>query len=310
MRVVAFSGGVGGAKLSYGLMKALKPGELTVIVNTGDDFEHYGLWISPDLDTVLYTLADKSSVETGWGLANETWNVLDSLGQLGGPTWFNLGDRDLATHLERTRRLKAGETLSQVAQYLCFHWDIPAAVIPMTDDHVFTRVDTVEMGELPFQEYFVKYQCEPRVKGFRFSGIDTAKPAPGAIEALAAADYIIICPSNPWVSIGPILGMSVIREAVSRKRAIAVSPIIGGRAIKGPAAKMYHELDITPSAKAVAHHYGKVIKGFVLDNVDSEQGKEISDWSIISLVTNIIMNTPAERVRLAGEILEFCQTLP
>jgi LPPG:FO 2-phospho-L-lactate transferase len=310
MRVVAFSGGVGGAKLSYGLMKALKPGELTVIVNTGDDFEHYGLWISPDLDTVLYTLADKSSVETGWGLANETWNVLDSLGQLGGPTWFNLGDRDLATHLERTRRLKAGETLSQVAQYLCFHWDIPAAVIPMTDDHVFTRVDTVEMGELPFQEYFVKYQCEPRVKGFRFSGIDTAKPAPGAIEALAAADYIIICPSNPWVSIGPILGMSVIREAVSRKSAIAVSPIIGGRAIKGPAAKMYHELDITPSAKAVAHHYGKVIKGFVLDNVDSEQGKEISDWSIISLVTNIIMNTPAERVRLAGEILEFCQTLP
>ena len=206
MKIVALAGGVGGAKLAHGLAQILPPEDLTVIVNTGDDFEHYGLYISPDLDTVCYTLAGLANPKTGWGRKNETWQAIENAKVLGGPDWFNLGDQDLGTHLERTRRMKAGQTLSQITRDFCKAWGIGPTVLPMSDQPVRTIVETDE-GELAFQEYFVHRRCEPKVKGFRFEGIDTAEAAPGALEAIEAADAVVICPSNPWVSIDPILAV-------------------------------------------------------------------------------------------------------
>src|SRR5512142_2552416 len=202
--IVAFAGGVGGAKLADGLARCLPPENLTVIVNTGDDFEHWGLKICPDLDTVCYTLAGLANPETGWGRVQETWNAIENAVKLGGPDWFNLGDRDLGTHLERTRRLQEGQRLSQITKEFCKAWGVEHTVLPMSDQPVKTIVET-EAGDLAFQEYFVHRRCEPRVKGFRFEGVEEAEPAPGAREALQAADAILICPSNPWVSIDPIL---------------------------------------------------------------------------------------------------------
>ena len=196
MKIVALAGGVGGAKLVDGLAQCLTPGDLTVIVNTGDDFEHWGLNISPDLDTVCYALAGLANTETGWGRKDESWEVLNNIVELGGTGWFQIGDRDLATHLERTRRLKSGQPLSQITRDFCQVWGIRHAILPMTDQYVATIVNTLEQGEMAFQEYFVHLNCQPTVKGFRFSGIETAKPAPGALEALTAADAIIFCPSN------------------------------------------------------------------------------------------------------------------
>ena len=204
LKIVALAGGVGGAKLAHGLAQVLPPDDLTVIVNTGDDFEHYGLYICPDLDTVCYTLAGLANLETGWGRMSETWNVIENAEKLGGPTWFRLGDRDLGTHLERTRRLKDGQTLSQVTNDFCKAWGIQHTVVPISDQPVRTIVKTEE-GDLPFQEYFVHRRCEPRVTGFRFEGVEQAQPAPKAREAIQSADAIVICPSNPWVSIDPIL---------------------------------------------------------------------------------------------------------
>src|SRR5512133_2119051 len=209
MKIVALAGGVGGAKLADGLAKVLPPENLTVIVNIGDDFDLFGLRICPDLDTVCYTLAGLANPETGWGRVGETWNVIESAAKLGGPDWFHLGDQDLGTHLERTRRLKAGQTLSQITKDFCKAWGIAQTVLPMSDQPVRTIVETEE-GDLAFQEYFVHRRCEPRVKGFRFEGLAGAEPAPGAREAIQSADAVIICPSNPWVSIDPIL--RVIKE--------------------------------------------------------------------------------------------------
>src|SRR5512145_1834632 len=204
MKIIALAGGVGGAKLAYGLTRILPREDLTIIVNTGDDFEHYGLYISPDLDTVCYTLAGLANPETGWGRVNETWNVIQNAKALGGPGWFNLGDQDLGTHIERTRRLREGQTLSQITKDFCQAWGVRHTILPMSDQAVRTIVETDE-GNLAFQEYFVHRRCEPRVRGFRFDGIDIAEPAPGAKEAVDCADAIIICPSNPWVSVDPIL---------------------------------------------------------------------------------------------------------
>ena len=199
--VVALAGGVGGAKLADGLARLLPPENLTIIVNTGDDFVHWGLNISPDLDTVCYTLAGLANAETGWGRKDESWNVFENVKNLGGEDWFRMGDRDLATHLERTRRLKTGEPLSAITRDFCLRWGIRPTVLPMTDDPVPTIVDTIEMGELAFQEYFVHQRCQPTVKGFRFDGVERAQPAPGVVEAIRSADVIVFCPSNPWVSI-------------------------------------------------------------------------------------------------------------
>jgi LPPG:FO 2-phospho-L-lactate transferase len=301
MKIAALAGGVGGAKLAHGLAQILAPEDLTVIVNTGDDFEHLGLTICPDLDTVCYTLAGLANPETGWGRVNESWNTITNIEKLGGPNWFRLGDQDIATHLERTRRLKEGQSLSQIAKDFCKAWGIKHTVLPMTDSPVRTIVDTDE-GELAFQEYFVHKRCEPRVKGFRFDGVEVAEPAIGAKEAIESADAIVICPSNPWVSIDPIL--KVIKKI--NKPVIAVSPIIGGKAVKGPAAKMYAELGIEPSALAVAEHYRGLLSGFVLDSVDSELSILIS---VKTLVTDTLMKDLADRTRLAMDVLHFVGSL-
>ena len=299
MKIVALAGGVGGAKLAHGLAQILSPEDLTVIVNTGDDFEHYGLYISPDLDTVCYTLAGLANQETGWGRDNETWNVIENAKRLGGPSWFNLGDQDLGTHLERTRRLKAGDSLSQITRDFCNAWGVKHTVLPMSDQPVRTVVDTDE-GELAFQEYFVHRLCEPRVKGFRFDGIDSAEPAPGTREALQTADAVVICPSNPWVSIDPILRVIPKIE----KPVFAVSPIIGGQTVKGPAAKMYRELGIEPSAFAVANHY-KNLKGFMIDKTDIGLVESVKGLNMQTHVTYTLMKSHEDRRNLAVEMTDF-----
>jgi LPPG:FO 2-phospho-L-lactate transferase len=308
MKIVALAGGVGGAKLAHGLAQILAPEELTIIVNTGDDFEHYGLYISPDLDTVCYTLAGLANPTTGWGRINESWNAFENFSKLGGLDWFRLGDQDLGTHLERTRRLKGGESLSQITRDFCIAWGIKHTVLPMSDQPVRTIVETGE-GELAFQEYFVHRRCEPRVKGFRFEGADRAEAVPSAKEALQSADAVIICPSNPWVSIDPILKVLPLTPVLSQKErqipVIAVSPIIGGETIKGPAAKMYRELGIEPSAFAVANHYRKLATGFVLDKIDQRLNESVKGLNMQTLVTSTLMNSHEDRYQLASEVLHF-----
>ncbi|NUM45239.1 MAG: 2-phospho-L-lactate transferase, partial [Anaerolineales bacterium] len=288
MNIVALAGGVGGAKLADGLAQILPPENLTIIVNTGDDFEHLGLKICPDLDTVCYTLAGLANPVTGWGLAGESWNALEAIATLGGPRWFGGGDRDLGTHLERTRRLRAGQSLRQITRYFCRAWGVKPTVLPMSNENVPTIVQTEE-GDLAFQEYFVRRQCHPRVKGFRFEGIQAARPAPGVLEALEGADAVVICPSNPWVSVEPILAVPGVRESLGQRgradtgrkfvgrlrKVVAVSPIIAGQAVKGPAAKMYAELGVEPSALAVARHYGGLLEGFVFDKQDMQVLAEV-----------------------------------
>jgi LPPG:FO 2-phospho-L-lactate transferase len=314
MKIVALAGGVGGAKLAHGLAQILPPEDLTVIVNTGDDFEHLGLTICPDLDTVCYTLAGLANSETGWGRQNETWNTISNIEKLGGPNWFRLGDQDFGTHLERTRRLKEGQSLSQITKDFCKAWGIKQTVLPMTDSSVRTIVNTDE-GELAFQEYFVHRHCEPRVKGFRFDGVEGAQPAIGAREAIESAEAIVICPSNPWVSVDPILRVISLTPTSlpwgegrrgEGKKVVAVSPIIGGQTVKGPAAKMYAELGIEPSALAVARHYQGLLSGFVLDNTDRHLSDKIETRT---LVTDTLMNSVADRARLAMNVLHFIGSL-
>ena len=308
MKIVALAGGVGGAKLAHGLAQILKPEDLTVIVNTGDDFEHYGLYICPDLDTVCYTLAGLANPETGWGRVDETWNAFENAAKLGGPGWFNLGDQDLGTHLERTRRLKAGDSLSQITKDFCTAWGIEHTILPMSNQPVRTMVDTDE-GELAFQEYFVHRRCEPRVKGFRFKGVDSAEPAPETREAIQSADSVVICPSNPWVSIDPILKVLSRTPTLSQwergKVVIAVSPIIGGQTVKGPAAKMYSELGIEPSAFAVANHYRGLLKGFVIDKIDMGLIESVKGLNMQIHVTYTLMKSHEDRKQLAGEVMSF-----
>ena len=304
-RVVALAGGVGGAKLATGLQQILPSGALTVIVNTGDDFEHWGLTVCPDLDTVMYNLAGVQNPETGWGRSGESWDVFDKVAQLGGPDWFRIGDKDLATHLERTRRLDSGEPLSEIVRNFCSSWEIQPTIIPMTDQVVSTIVNTLEMGELSFQEYFVHQHCEPTVKGFRFSGIEVARPVKRALESIAEATAIILCPSNPWVSIDPILEIPGIRHAIKNKKVIAISPIIDGKTVKGPAAKMFTELGIEPSSFAVAKHYQGTISGFILDSQDAFLEKNIRAMGIETLVANTLMKSSSDRFQLAQDVLNF-----
>jgi LPPG:FO 2-phospho-L-lactate transferase len=307
MKIVALAGGVGGAKLAHGLAQILPHEDLTVIVNTGDDFEHLGLTICPDLDTVCYTLAGLANPETGWGRENETWNTISNIERLGGPNWFRLGDQDFGTHIERTRRLKGGEPLSQITKDFCKAWGIKQTVLPMSDSPVRTIVNTDE-GDLAFQEYFVHRHCEPRVKGFRFDGVEVAEPANGAREAIDSAEAIVICPSNPWVSIDPILRVIPLTPLPEGegKKIVAVSPIIGGKTVKGPAAKMYAELGIEPSALAVAEHYRNLLAGFVLDSKDGQLSDKFRGKI---LVTDTLMNSYADRARLAMDVLHFIGSL-
>lgn len=308
MRVTALAGGVGGAKMVQGLSQVISPQNLTVIVNVGDDFEFYGLKISPDIDTVCYTLAGLVNPETGWGLAEESWNAVEAAGNLGGPTWFRLGDRDLGTQIERTRRHKIGQPLSRITADFCQSWGISVNVLPVTDYLVPTIVNT-DQGDLPFQEYFVYRRFEPKVNGFRFLYAETSEPAPGVIDALDLADMIVICPSNPFVSVDPILAIPGVKDAViSRMKngipVVAVSPIIGGKSVKGPAAKMFSELGFDPSASAVSEYYSGIINGFVFDQIDSDELVSIEP-GIQTRMTNTLMPDVKERKRLASEVISF-----
>jgi LPPG:FO 2-phospho-L-lactate transferase len=302
MKIVALAGGVGGAKLADGLAQLLSPDDLTVVVNTGDDFEHLGLSICPDVDTVCYTLAGLANPDTGWGRQAETFQALENIKKLGGPDWFRIGDIDLATHLERTRRLQEGQSLSQITQHFCQVWGVRHLVLPMSNQPIRTIVDTLDNGELPFQEYFVHRNCEPRVRGFRFAGIELAEPAPGILKSIEEADAVVLCPSNPWVSIDPILALVGLRYAIAKKPVLAVSPIIGGRTVKGPAAKMFFELGIRPSAIAVADHYANLLSGFILDIVDKDMAKE---FTIPITITQTLMKTRDDRRRLAQDVLNL-----
>jgi LPPG:FO 2-phospho-L-lactate transferase len=306
MKIVALAGGVGGAKLVHGLAQVLPAQELTVIVNTGDDFEHLGLHISPDLDTVCYTLAGLADNETGWGRADEKWQAMTELEQLGGPGWFRLGDRDLGTHLERTRRLRGGQPLSSIVRGFCEAWGIKQTVLPMTDAPVSTIVQT-GAADLQFQEYFVHQKCQPRVTGFRFEGIEAARPAPGVVEALLEADGVVICPSNPWVSIGPILAIADLKTAIASKIVLAISPIIGGKTVKGPADKMFREMGIEPTAHAVASLYAPLARLFVMDKIDSALAGSVRDLGMTVLLTNTLMRNSEDRRSLAEGVLDFMQ---
>lgn len=307
--VVALCGGVGGAKLAHGLALALAPTELTVIVNTGDDFRHLGLHICPDLDSVMYALAGLADPVRGWGRREETWAFMAALKELGGQSWFQLGDRDLAVHVERTWRLAQGSTLTEVTAHLFHALGIAVRVVPMSDDPVRTRVRT-DQGWLDFQEYFVHRQCQPAVREFAFAGAELAQPHPHALAALERADLraIVICPSNPFVSVEPILALGAIRSAMQHTSApvIAVTPIIGGKAIKGPAAKMMAELGLEVSAAAVAERYRDLIDGFVIDHED-EHSQPASAVRFFGAAT--LMRTVDDRLRLAQVVLQAADTL-
>lgn len=307
-RYLALTGGVGGAKLALGLAKLLPPGQVAFVVNTGDDFTHLGLRISPDLDTLLYTLAGESNPETGWGRSGETWQFMEALAQVGGETWFRLGDRDLALHVERTRRLKAGETLSTVTTALAAALRVRHSILPMSDDPVATLVHTAQ-GPMDFQHYFVRERCEPVVTGFEVRGAQEARINPLVLEWLEDPGLrgIILCPSNPFVSIDPILQVANLRQllAGSAARVIAVSPVIGGAAIKGPTVKMMQELGVEGTADWVAGHYRDFLDGFVLDLVDAPLCETIASMGLEVAVTQTLMISLEDRVNLARACLEL-----
>jgi len=309
VRTLALSGGIGGAKLALGLDRVLPAGSLAVLCNTGDDFEHLGLHISPDIDTVMYTLAGIANPEAGWGRAGETWNFMAALEALGGETWFRLGDADLALHVERTRRLGEGEGLSAITADVARRLGVRSLIMPMSDQPVRTMVETNE-GVLPFQRYFVERRCAPEVTGFAFDGAGEASPPRGLTESLAgdSLEAIVICPSNPFISIDPILAVPGMRESLGAARApvVAVSPIIAGQAVKGPTAKMMAELGLPTTSAAVAAHYRGLLDGFVLDQVDADQADALD---LPCLVTQTLMTTEGDKRRLAVEVLDFSRSL-
>jgi LPPG:FO 2-phospho-L-lactate transferase len=308
MKIAALAGGVGGAKLAQGLSEILDPGELTVVVNTGDDAIMYGLYICPDLDTVCYTLAGMSNPVTGWGIKDDTFHTIEALDKNGCPAWFRLGDQDLATHLERTRRLQEGQSLTEVTLFFNQAWKIKHPVLPMCNEKVTTCVDTVELGILPFQEYFVKHRFEPIIKSYIFRNIENARPSEQALQALEAADAIVICPSNPFVSIDPITNLHGINEILRKKFVLAVSPIIGGKAVKGSLAKMYAEMNLSANPATVAGHYTEFLDCIYLDNADIRYGQEIEQSGIIFQAEDIMMPDLPARKRLAEEIMSFLKT--
>jgi LPPG:FO 2-phospho-L-lactate transferase len=307
--VVALCGGIGGAKLALGLARTLDPDDLTIVVNTGDDFEHLGLNISPDIDTVLYTLGGVADRERGWGRSGETWHFMEAVRELGGESWFQLGDRDLAMHVERTRWLREGRTLEAFVEQAARALGIQARILPMTSDPVRTIVETSE-GTLPFQRYFVERRCMPVVQSLRFEGAAQATPATGLLAALSGSttSAIVICPSNPYLSIDPMLAVPGVRDALANAHApvIAVSPIIGGQAVKGPTVKIMAELGIDANTAAVAGHYRGLIDGLVLDNADASEAAGVE---VPVLVTHTLMIELGDRDRLARDVVAFAGML-
>jgi LPPG:FO 2-phospho-L-lactate transferase len=306
MKVCALAGGVGGAKLAAGLQEALPSGDLTVVVNTADDFDLWGLRICPDLDTVMYTLAGISNPETGWGIAGESFDTLNMLARYGEDTWFMLGDRDLATHVLRTARLRAGETLTTVTDALSGSLGVRSVVLPMSDEKVSTVLKT-PAGLLEFQEYFVRRGQRDEVLGVELRGIEDAGPTEAVLGAVAAADVVVFCPSNPVVSVGPILALPDMREALAASPApkVAVSPIVGGRALKGPADRMLASLGHEVSAAGVAAMYEGLVDGMVVDRVDERERPGIEALGMRVLATDAVMRADADRARLAREVAEF-----
>lgn len=305
---LAITGGVGGAKLALGLSKLLSPAEVSFAVNTGDDFDHLGLHISPDIDTLTYTLAGASNTELGWGRQGETWQFVETLGELGGEDWFRLGDKDMALHIHRRSLLSKGQSLTEVTQTITQALGIKHSVWPMTNDTVRTIVHTQTGEALPFQHYFVRDRCAPAVARFEFAGIEQAQPNPMIIEQLKNCRAIIICPSNPYVSVDPLLKLPGMRAAIAASGApvVAVSPIVSGIAIKGPAAKMMEELQVPNTAVSVAEHYGDLLQGFVLDEQDAELAKDIK---LPTLCAQSVMRTLDDRVQLAQSVLDFIADL-
>ncbi len=310
MRVAALAGGVGGAKLAAGLQAALPPGDLSVIVNTADDFDLWGLRICPDLDTVMYTLADLANPETGWGMRDETFGALGMISAYGEDAWFKLGDRDLATHLLRTQRLRSGESLTSVTARLAGALGGRSRVLPVCDEPVATEIKTPD-GLLEFQEYFVRRGQRDEVLGVRVRGIEDARATGEALEAIAGADAIVFCPSNPVVSIGPILAVPGVREALAATSTpkVAVSPLVGGRALKGPADRMLRALGHEVSALGVARMYEGLLDGFVVDRADGGKEAAISALGMRVLATDAVMRDGADRERLAREVLGFSEGL-
>ena len=304
--ILALAGGVGGARLANGLAAVLPPGDLTVAVNTGDDFDHMGLMVCPDIDTVTYTLAGRNDRQRGWGLDGETWSFMDELAALGGPDWFALGDRDLAKHVLRTARLRAGESLSAITADLACRQGIKQAIVPMSDDPVRTMIVT-DHGELSFQDYFVRQRCEPELRGIRYAGADRARIAPGLAAALARPDLeaIVICPSNPVLSLGPMLAIADIAEALRARGmpAIAVSPFIGGEAVKGPAAKIMREQGQQPGARALLATYAGLVDAILCDTADPAANTTIDGVTITA--TDTLMRDDAGQQRLAREVLDL-----
>jgi LPPG:FO 2-phospho-L-lactate transferase len=306
-RVAVLTGGVGGAKLVLGLTHAMPPEEITAIVNTGDDFEHVGLNVSPDVDTLLYTLSGKSNVAQGWGREGESWNFMQAMRSLGGDEWFALGDGDLALHVLRTQRMRQGAMLSQVIADFARAWEIAVSIVPMSNDPVATRVVTTE-GELAFQHYFVRQRCEPAVRSIYFAGAAQARPAPGVIEVLRDPKLraIIIAPSNPFLSVDPILAVPAIRTALQQRAvpAVAVSPIVGGKAVKGPTAKLMQELGLTVDAQQVARHYEGVIDAMLIDERDPPDS-----CAMRHARADTLMNTLEDRVRVARAALALADSV-
>jgi LPPG:FO 2-phospho-L-lactate transferase len=310
VRVCALAGGVGGAKLAAGLQAALPPGDLSVLVNTADDFDLWGLRVCPDLDTVMYTLAGVENKETGWGVAHESFNALGMISAYGEDAWFKLGDRDLATHILRTQRLRARTRLTEVAAGLAAALGVRTALLPMCDDPVATMLRTPE-GLLEFQEYFVRRLQRDEVLGVELSGIENARVPTEVARAISYAEAIVLCPSNPVVSIGPILAVPGLRELLAGSTApkVAVSPIIGGRALKGPADRMLQSLGYEVSAAGVARMYEGIIDGFVVDRVDGGEKARISTLGMCVLVTDAVMRDEPDRERLAREVMSLCSQL-
>ncbi len=307
--VVALSGGIGGAKLALGLSRIVEPANLIVVANVGDDFEHLGLHVSPDADTLMYALAGLDNTKLGWGRHDETWSFMETLSALGGEDWFRLGDRDLAVHIERTRRLRAGEPLSAVTADFCRRLGVAPRVVPATNDRLRTRLRTDE-GWLDFQDYFVRLQCRPQVRDLAFDGAQEARPHPDLMAALSDERLraVVVCPSNPFISVEPILAIKGMREALTRCVApvVAVSPIIGGRAVKGPTAKMMIELGMIPGAAAVAARYGDLIDGYIMDTGDAAEAAQVA--AKVTLAPTL-MTSLADKEQLARAVLEAADAL-
>jgi LPPG:FO 2-phospho-L-lactate transferase len=310
LNILAIAGGVGGAKLALGLSRVLAPDQLIIVVNTGDDEIFHGLHVSPDLDTVTYALAGLTNRETGWGIADDSFRILEALGRLGGETWFGLGDLDIATHIRRTELLGQGRTLSEATAEITLHLGIEHPIVPMSDDPLRT-VALTDAGELAFQDYFVRHACEPKITGVRFEGSDKARPSPGLSRAMLKADAIVFCPSNPLVSIGPVLAIPGVHDEIAAFTGprIAVSPIVGGKVLKGPAAKMMAELGQDVNSVGVARYYAGICDSLVIDTVDSSEAAAVESIGMGAVVTSTVMQSDDDKDRLAREIVALAERM-